>query len=43
MEEQVLRSQFEIFCCLCTIADETKDAETRVAEIIEDQNAQIDI
>lgn len=43
MEDQVLRSQFEIFACLCAIADETKDAETTINERIEEDNAQINI
>ncbi len=43
MEDQVLRSQFEIFACLCAIADETKDAETTVTERIENEDAQINI
>ena len=43
MDEQDMMTQFEIFACLCAIADETKDAETTVTERIENEDAQINI
>lgn len=43
MEDQVFRSQFEVFACLCKVVEEIHDVDKQIEERVEEDNATVNI